>query len=593
MKRCDVRFVMQTQCYRLAVPRFLLPAELDGFLDGLERSDADGLESETVELKGPLPDLRRLRDVCVETAVCLANARGGSLVVGVADRVRGRSKAVVGVSPAPDVNALKRAVYDATDPHILVEVEIVRVREGEVLLMTVPRGLPPHSTTSGSASIRHGKACVPLTGSMMARLLASSGGADLSAEPIDGSGLADLEPAAVAEARRLLAGAGRLPSQAARDDNALLDALGTSRREGALTIATLLLLGSEAALRRHLPQHEVTLLSYRRATRYDDRVDLRQPLLLLLPSADRFLKSSSTLRTIRPAGFAQLEVREITEEVAREAVLNAVTHRDYVQRQGVLVEVRQDRVQITNPGGFVGGITAENVLRHPHVHRNEQLAQALQTLGLVNRAGIGVDRIYEGLLRLGNTLPSYQAEPEQVSLTLPRAGSDDFAAWVYEWEAQQGELDLDELIVLRRLVDVASIDRWTAQRYLQLDDEAAASRLADMRRRRLLVVHGRGRAASYTLPRVLSDRLRGRALTDADRPLESEGVRLRVLSLLRERDRLTNAQIRDFSGYSRSQVQALLVQLAAEELVERRGAGRGAHIVLAPSPSGTGRRNAR
>jgi len=141
--------------------------------------------------------------------------------------------------------------------------------------------------------------------------------------------------------------------------------------------------------------------------------------------------------------------------------------------------------------------------------------------------------------------------------------------------------------VLRRLIDVASIYRWAAQRYLQVDDEAAAARLAEMRRRRLLVVTGRGRAARYALPRVLSDRLRGRAVTDADRPLEAEGVRLRVLTLLAERDRLTNAQIRDFSGWSRAQVSVLLAQLAAEGLVERRGAGRGAHAVLTRTGSGT------
>lgn len=215
------------------------------------------------------------------------------------------------------------------------------------------------------------------------------------------------------------------------------------------------------------------------------------------------------------------------------------------------------------------------------MHRNEQLAQALQLLGLVNRAGIGIDRIYEGLLRLGSPLPIYQAEPEQVSLTLSRSGSDEFAAWVLEHEANGEELDLDELIVLRRLVDVASIDRWIVQRCLQVDDDTAASRLAEMRRRKLLLATGRGRGARYSLPRVLSDRLRGRALTDADRPLEAEGVRLRVLALLEDRDRLTNGQIRAFSGWSRTQVHALLTQLVAEVLVGRRGAGRGAHVVLA------------
>lgn len=567
--------------------RFLAPADLDALLDRLDRTDADGLESETLEIKRAPDDPARLRDVCVEAAVCLANARGGNVVVGIADRVRGRAAAVRGLSAVPDVNSLKRAVYDATDPHILVELDVVRVAEGELLLMTVPRGLPPHSTTSGRAWIRHGSSCVPLTGSMMARLLASSGGADVSAEPVDGMSIDLLDPAAVAEARRLLDAAGRLSPQAARTPRALLDLLGLTPVDGELSLAALVLLGAESALRLHLPQHEVTMLRYHRATRYDARVDLRQPLLTLLPAADRFLQAALRLRTIRPAGYAQLEVREITEEVAREALLNAVTHRDYIQRQGVLVEVRKSALHITNPGGFVGGITEDNVLRHPHVHRNEQLAQALQTLGLVNRAGLGVDRIYEGLLRLGGALPTYRGEAESVSLTLPRGGDDDFAAWVLEREAEDDPLELDELIVLRRLVDVAHLDRWTAQRSLQADEDTAAALLAQMRKRRLLVATGRGRAARYSLPRVLSDRLRGRALTDADRPLEGEGVRLRVLELLRERDALTNAQIRAFSGWSRAQVQALLSQLAREGLVERRGAGRGAHAVLA------GRTNAR
>lgn len=122
--------------------------------------------------------------------------------------------------------------------------------------------------------------------------------------------------------------------------------------------------------------------------------------------------------------------------------------------------------------------------------------------------------------------------------------------------------------------------------YLQLGEAATATQLADMRRKTLLVARGRGRAAHYSLPRVLSDRLRGRALTDADRPLENEGVRLRVLALLQERERLTNGQIREFSGYSRAQVHALMRQLTAEGLIEMRGVGNGSCPGSWPGPAG-------
>jgi DNA-binding transcriptional ArsR family regulator len=79
----------------------------------------------------------------------------------------------------------------------------------------------------------------------------------------------------------------------------------------------------------------------------------------------------------------------------------------------------------------------------------------------------------------------------------------------------------------------------------------------------------------------LSERLRGKGVTDADRPLEDEGVRLRILELLKERGKLTNGEIRDFSGYSRQHVLAIEKALEQEGLIELRGYGRGAYIALA------------
>jgi ATP-dependent DNA helicase RecG len=552
--------------------------ELLAQLDRLKTETADDIESDTLEIKTKPRGRDELKQWLIDMAVCFANQRGGCLLVGVADRTRGRDNAIVGIGGA-SYRGLERDIYSSTDPHILIEIEEIEVPEGRLLAAHIPKGIPPHTTSAGVASIRIGNSCQPLTGTNLARMIASSGEVDLSAAPVEDARLSDLDPRALGQARSLLRLQPGLAKLADDDDETLLDAL--SLKNGPeLSQAALLLFGKQSAVARFLPQHEITILRYVSSTRYDQRVDLRGPLLLEFDRIEDSLAAYTSLRTIQPRGFAQLEIPTLSWEVAREAILNAVAHRDYFPRQGIIVAIHKDHVEITSPGGFLGGISPTNVLRHPPVHRNELLARALQSLGLVNRVGLGVDRIFEGLLRSGARPPTYRADELSVSLTLPLGGSDEFAAWVVEHEKNGDSLSLDDLIVLRRVVDAGSIDRGAAADQLQLNETDAANHLADMRGRGLLVARGRGRAATYGLPRPLSERLRGKGVTDADRPLEAEGVRLRILELLKERGKLTNAEIRAFSGYSRQQVLALEKALEGEGLIELLGHGRGAHIRL-------------
>ena len=285
------------------------------------------------------------------------------------------------------------------------------------------------------------------------------------------------------------------------------------------------------------------------------------------------------IRTVQEAGFRQLEFPDLSWEVAREAVLNALTHRDYFLRQSVHVGRYRDRLEVTSPGGFIGGITPANVLRHPPVHRDELLARTFQTIGLGNRVGLGVDRIYEGLLRLGKDVPRYVADEASVKLVLPLATDERFALFVAREEREGRPLALDDLLVLRALVHSGVIDRWSAAEVLQLPDHDAAGVLADLRERGYLTVRGRGRAASYGLRRGLAERLRGQAIVQAEVSIEEEHVRLRVRALLEQRGRLTNAEIRRLSGFSRMQVYRLLKELEAAGEVRFVGRGRGAYVV--------------
>lgn len=558
-------------------------AEVSALLKRLDGQAADNLESETLEFKPwhPHPEARdsQLREIR-EAVVCLANARGGVIVLGVVDRKRTRREAIHGVG-ALDANDLRRRIYDGTEPKILVDVEEVREPEGRLLLIRVPRGLPPHTTTEGVGKIRVGKECKPLTGSDLGRLMLTAGQYDFTATVVPGATLNDLNPDQIRLLQKTIEAEGGSPALARLPDRELLENLGLLREED-VTLAAILLLGHPAALARWAPQNEVVFLRFKSATRYDVRQDLKGPLLAVLEQVRRILDTHLRLITLATEGFGELTVPDLTWWAVREAILNALVHRDYFLRQSVQIELHKGRLEVMSPGGFVGGVQPDNILRHPPVRRNPLLASVLQTVGLVNRAGLGVDRIYEELLRLGKGMPRYDGDEGHVRLTLPTVTHESFARFVSAETKAGRRLDLDDLIVLRAAADRGHVDRWVTVQRLQLGEDAAADRLASLRSRGYLVAHGRGRGTTYRLPRSLSDLLRGPRETDRDALLDEEAVRLRVQAVIAERGRLSNAEVRALSGYSRTEVLRMMRALVEEQLLVLRGRGRGAHYLPGP-----------
>lgn len=559
------------------------PQEIRDLLARLDGAPADRLESETLEFKSwnerseaREAQLRELR----ETVVCLANHRGGTIVLGVADRKRTRRDAIHGVENV-DVLDLRRKIYDGTEPSILVEIDEMVEAEGRLLLVRVPRGMPPHTTSEGVGKIRMGKECKPLTGSLLTRLIVRGGQRDLSAEILPEATLEDLDPTQIESLRRALRTEARHEELARLPDPEMLQNLGLIAGED-VTFAAVLLLGRATAIARWAPQQEVVFLRFRSRTSYDLRRDLKGPLLAILEQLRQLLEAHLGLVQVASEGFVQLEIPDLSWWAAREAVLNALIHRDFFLRQSVQVELHPSRLEISSPGGFVGGVTPSNILRHPPVRRNPLLAEVLQTLGYVNRAGLGVDRLYEELLRLGKAPPHFRADEAHVHLTLDLRTHGRFAAFVSD-EARSGRrLELDDLILFRGVVDRGHLTRFDAAGLLQSNDAEASERLVSLRKSGYLAARGRGRGTSYILPRRLSDALRGPGETDRDLALDGSAVLLRTQQVLLERGRITNAEVRRLAGYSRNEALELLQEMKKEGLVDLLGRGRGAYYVPTP-----------
>lgn len=162
-------------------------ADIEALLPELEHCTADELESQDLDFKQWDTQSRdKAVKTVVQMAVCMANGGGGTVVFGVADRVQGRRNAILGIPPEIDTNLLKRAVYDQTDPKITPVFEELMVPEGtgRLLLMQIYPGMPPYTDTAGRGSIRVGKECQPLTGTLRRKISVETGETDYTAETV-------------------------------------------------------------------------------------------------------------------------------------------------------------------------------------------------------------------------------------------------------------------------------------------------------------------------------------------------------------------------------------------------------------------------
>lgn len=133
--------------------------------------------------------------MAVEYAACFANAEGGAVVFGVADRTRGRAKAIHGAS-GYDLDTWRRGIFDSTRPNLAVEVEELRVPEGtgRLLVVRVPRGEhPPYGTAQGLFKQRVGKNCMPMDGQRFVKSRIATGAMDWSGERSRELTIADLD----------------------------------------------------------------------------------------------------------------------------------------------------------------------------------------------------------------------------------------------------------------------------------------------------------------------------------------------------------------------------------------------------------------
>lgn len=557
-------------------------AQIGRLLEELEERQADDLEDQWLDFKQwNERSMSGSVDMVVEIAVCMANGGGGTVVFGVKDWTTGRANALLGVPYEVDINRLKRAVYDKTDPRLTPDFEEIRVPEGtgRLIAMQVTGGLRPYTDTAGRAKIRIGKDCQPLTGSQRNKILVETGENDFTAVTVPGSVEAHISAAAIEQLREV-SGQESVPEELLTlADVDLLRSLGVIRN-GQLTRAGLLLAGKEESIKEHIPGYSWTHLRMRNDTDYSDREDGSGSLPVALRRITDRIMSDNPITTVA-SGMFHHEYRAYPEIALREALMNALCHSDYRIPGPVLIKQFPRKIEISNPGGFIGGISPENILHHTPISRNPHLVEVLMRLRLVNRSNLGMSRMFQSLLVEGKEPPTIQEQGEAVRLTFfSNEISTSFRGFVAEEESRGVRLSVDHLLILQYLLRHPEIDTATAAEVCQRQDSEVRETLSEMERDfDYLERGGTGRGTYWILRHDLHRRLISSGQPDRDRRMNWEAAKTRVLSVLKVSAEhgepgLTNADIRRITHLDRNQVLRLMRELKSEN-PDISGPGRG------------------
>lgn len=352
-------------------------------------------------------------DELVKCCVALANEGGGRVVLGVTDR---RPRRVVGTKAFAQPERTRAGLME----RIPLRIEVLEVSHmnGRVLVFDIPpRPIGTAIQDRGIRWMRHGDALVPMSDEHLRRIFAE-GAPDFSAGICPGAAMADLSTTAVEDFRRRWVAKSRneglsslAPEQLLRDAE-----LAT---EGGLTNAALILFATRTALRRHLPQAEV-VFEYRSSDATGPAQDRKEHTQGFFDFQDG-LWETINLRNDKQHyqdGLFILDIPTFDERSVREAILNAVCHRDYQLGGSIFVRQFPQRLVFESPGGLPTGVTIENIVDRQSP-RNRRLADALMKCGLVERSGQGMNLMFEHSIRQGKHLPDFTGtDAHQVTLTL-------------------------------------------------------------------------------------------------------------------------------------------------------------------------------
>lgn len=521
-------------------------------------------------------NMRERIALAVDELIALANAKGGTVYLGVEDNGE-----VTGCTGNYDLQNIVESIYDKTRPGLFTEIEELEYEGKKVISLSVEADGITYATTDGRCLRRLGKNSKPYYPDEMSNRYSTVQTPDFSGQIIVESTEDDINKLEIYKLKEKLKARDPESTLSQMDDMSFLNDLGLVKYDEGnlkLTIAGLLFVGKEKSIHRLLPQAEVIYLHYSEDNleEYDARLDMKLPIISIIDRLSEKIQDSNRIVNVQ-VGLFRLEIVDFTLKVFQEALLNALAHRDYQNQGSIYVKHYPDKVVIENPGGFPEGITQNNIITHPSVPRNKLIAETLQRLKYVQRTGQGVDIIYRDMVSSGKPYPEYRSYSDAVSLTM-YSGIDDieFVKFIAEEQnSRQRNFSLAELMILRFLMDNRRISLSVAMNLVQGTRDIAQKSLNNLIKEQLIEVTGR----EYMLTARMYDAVKSTVEYTKDKSIQYIKAKEMIMEYIESNESITNEKIRELCGFTKQQARNTLDKMRKEQLVELLGKGRSSKYI--------------
>ena len=538
-------------------------------------------EKETLEIEFK-SDVRKLPDNdLIDAIVAFSNTNGGDLYLGVEDdgEITGLHK------DHKDITQLAAFVANKTIPPVSVRVELVDI-EPSVLMIHVSKSRSIVASSAGKIQRRHLKPDgspenIPMYPYEISTRLSELSMLDFSAQPVPGAQYADLDAVERARLRNMI--------QTYHGEKALLE-LPDDELDKALqfvvtvenklvpTHTGILLIGKKEKLKEYMPTAE-SAYQMLRGTELLANESFHLPLLAAIEKISSFVEARNPEREME-MGMMRISIPEFDKRAVREAIVNAFAHRDYTRLGRVLIQIHADGLTVSNPGGFVEGVTFENILRvEPH-GRNPVLADALKRIGLAERSGRGVDRIFEGSLKFGRDLPDYsESTSANVKLFIPRSMPDEKMIYlITDHQRKTGEpMPINSLLILNVLKQGRRMSLQDIAGETNIPEIKARAALERLTEAGLIEAMGNAKSRIYTLGvKLYKNSAEYVRQTDIDQLRYKE----LVLKLAKKKKTITRKDVVELLHINPPQAYRLLKKMVVEGELRSKGSTSAAYYEL-------------